>query len=422
MRNIRPDEYMVICDDELGAVYAARKGIVRTTTPDHAQAIKGCLKQYLENQMPGQDRRDLEIYLAQYFGDAADLPIVPCPNLMERDTLNRVELLVATDCNLRCRYCYAHGGNYGMHAEKMTPAAARTYLTNLLVGRYHRVQKVSFFGGEPTLCPDTIQAVCEFFSEHTKNGTFDEMPCFLMVSNGTLIDERMANLIHKYRIGVTISIDGPEEIHDLNRVDAAGNGSYARVVRGIELLNQVGSPPLLLEATYTSKHKELGYTWDGVREYLQNRFHTKDVMLACCMGGGMDESLAYESHNPRIQDIGEVPFPNIEFTSQCLSSGKISDVGCDVAYGSMLILPNGDIYPCHFFVQHKEFQIAAFRGGDFDFSNYGSVLSRFSTVLKSRNARCAGCWAKQVCSTCPAEFLVTNSSGTLFGLGVELSS
>lgn len=115
------------------------------------------------------------------------------------------------------------------------------------------------------LCPDTIQAVCEFFEESTKNGIFDEMPHFLMVSNGTLIDEKMANLIHMYDIKVTISIDGPEEIHDLNRVDAAGKGSFSRVIRGIEMLNQVGSPPALLEATYTMKHKELGYTWDDTR-------------------------------------------------------------------------------------------------------------------------------------------------------------
>ena len=52
-----------------------------------------------------------------------------------------------------------------------------------------------------------------------------------MVSNGTLIDEKMANLIHMYDIKVTISIDGPEEIHDLNRVDAAGKGSFSRVIR-----------------------------------------------------------------------------------------------------------------------------------------------------------------------------------------------
>ena len=412
MCDIRPDEYMVIYDEELGAVYGARKGIVKPTAPGHAQAIENCLQQYFEGKMSEQDRQDFEAYMKRSFGDAPDLLIEPCPNLFERDELNRLQILVATDCNLRCKYCYAHGGNYGMKSERLSPSIACTYLTKLLVGKYRRVKKVSFFGGEPTLCPDTIQAVCEFFEESTENGIFDEMPHFLMVSNGTLIDEKMANLIHMYDIKVTISIDGPEEIHDLNRVDAAGKGSFSRVIRGIEMLNQVGSPPALLEATYTMKHKKLGYTWDDILDYLRKEFHTKDVMLASCNGGGIEDGLAYENNDPRIQDIGETPFPDIGFTVHCLDSGKISDAGCDVAYGSMALLPNGDIYPCQFFVQHKEFKIADFHNGDFDFSDYDSVLSRFSAISKSRNERCANCWAKQVCSSCPAEFLVTGESGS----------
>ena len=36
MSDIRPDEYMVIYDEELGAVYGARKGIVKPTAPGHA--------------------------------------------------------------------------------------------------------------------------------------------------------------------------------------------------------------------------------------------------------------------------------------------------------------------------------------------------------------------------------------------------
>lgn len=409
MCKIKPDEYMIIHDNELGAVYAAQKGIIRTTTPDHAQAMEDCLHQYFEGQMSDQEQENFEAYMEKFFGDAPYLPIEPCPNLLERDELNRLEILVATDCNLRCRYCYAHGGNYGMKAERLTPSTACIYLTKLLVGKYHRVRRVSFFGGEPTLCPDTIQAVCEFFRDNTEKGVFNEMPCFLMVSNGTLIDEKIANLIHRYNILVTISIDGPKDIHDLNRVDAAGKGSYSRVVHGINLLNQVGSPPALLEATYTMKHKELGYMFDGIQEYLRNRFHTNNVMVANCLSSGIDGNLAYKSNDPRIQDIGKAPFPSIDFTLQCLNSGKISDVGCDVAYGSVALLPNGDIYPCHFFIQHEEFRIANFHDGNFDFSDYNSVLSQFSAVSKSKNKRCTNCWAKQICTYCPAEFLIMDS-------------
>lgn len=51
MSDIRPDEYMVIYDEELGAAYGARKGIVKPTAPGHAQAIENCLQQYFEGKM-----------------------------------------------------------------------------------------------------------------------------------------------------------------------------------------------------------------------------------------------------------------------------------------------------------------------------------------------------------------------------------
>lgn len=36
MEKIKYDEYMVVHDDELGVVYAPRKGLLKTTAPDHA--------------------------------------------------------------------------------------------------------------------------------------------------------------------------------------------------------------------------------------------------------------------------------------------------------------------------------------------------------------------------------------------------
>ncbi|MBO5282910.1 MAG: radical SAM protein [Lachnospiraceae bacterium] len=406
MGKINADEYMVIHDEELGVVYAARKNAIKTTTPKHAQAINKCLNDYLDGKMPEQDCQKLECYMEKSFEKCDDLPLASCPNLLEREVLHRMEIIIINDCNLRCKYCYAHGGNYDMKTQKMSAETAHIFLQKLLVGRYNRVEIVSFFGGEPTMCPDTIQEICNFFAENVKNGIFDEMPQFLMVSNGTLIDEKIAAMIHKYHIGVTISIDGPMEINDLNRVDIYGKGSFSKIVRGIELLNRVGSPPVLLEATYTMRHKELGYTWEGIRDYLREHFQTENVMIAGCSSGGIEDGLAYEDWDPHIQDLGKMPFPNIEFTAKRLAAKEINDIGCDVAYGSIALLPNGDIYPCHFFVNHGEFLIAKYDGDDFDFSNYEHVLSRFEEIHKLKYARCTECWAKTVCSSCSAQFLL----------------
>ena len=399
MEKIKYDEYMVVYDDELGVVYAPRRGLLKTTTPDHAQAIEDCLKQYFDNTMSVQEKQDLENYMERSFGNSANLPISSCPNLLERDTLRRLEILVANDCNLRCRYCYAHGGNYGKKAERMSPETVCTYLQALLIGKYKSVSVVMFFGGEPTLCPDTIQAACEFFERNVGKGTLEKMPQFVMVSNGTLIDEKMARLIHKYDINVTISIDGPQDINDLNRVDAAGNGAFERAVRGIELLRAVGKPPGLIEATYTAAHAEMGYTKEDIYDYLKEKFDT-DIMVGDCESGG-DERLVYSDQDMHIRD-GEMPLSNIAAMGRRLSAETLDGIGCDVALASVSLLPNGELYPCHYFVGHPEYRLASFRDGAFDFSLYENILPRFTKLNKLSNPLCEDCWAKAVCKPCPA--------------------
>ena len=273
MAKILADQFMVTYDEEVGVVYVPRKGIVKTTTPKHAKAIEVCLADYFNGNMSSQDKAAFENYMEKALKGVDDLPIAPCKAMNERDMLRRIEIVIANDCNLRCRYCYAHGGSYDMKIQRMTPDIVCNYLTKLLIGKYRYVSIVTFFGGEPTLCPDTIEAVCKFFAENVERGLLEKMPVFLMVSNGTLIDENMADIIHKYEIHVTISVDGPPEINDLFRVDAAGNGTFLKVSKGIDALNKAGSAPVLLEATYTAKHKEMGYTKEGIQDYLKNYFH-----------------------------------------------------------------------------------------------------------------------------------------------------
>ncbi len=272
MKKIEKDEFLVTYDEEIGVVYTPRKGVVRTTTPEHANKIKRFLLQYEQGKMSKEEMQRFEKYMRGSLAEYDDLPVDECLSLDERDILRRMEIIVTNECNLRCKYCYAHGGSYDMKVQKMSPYIACEYLEKLLLGKYRYVEYITFFGGEPTLCPDTILAICEFFENNVQKHNFEKMPKFSMISNGTLIDENMAEIIKKYDIGMTISIDGPEEINNLLRVDTFGKGSFERISRGIELLVKKDVPPLLLEATYTSKHKDLGYSKENIREYLKENF------------------------------------------------------------------------------------------------------------------------------------------------------
>lgn len=403
---IRQGQFMTAYNEELGIVYAARKGKLKTTTPEHAKAIGECLRQYGEGALSESDREALEGYLENAFRETEDLPVVEARDVMERKVLRRIELLVVNECNLNCKYCYAHGGSYDRKAQRMQPDEAEAYLRKLLIGKYRYVGIVTFFGGEPTLCPDTIKRVCEFFEACVQDGTFEKMPVFLMVSNGTLIDKDMAEMIHRFRIGVTVSVDGPQEIHDLLRVDAAGRGTFTSVSRGIENLRKADAAPVLLEATYTTRHKELGYTKEDIRNYLTERFGVKNVMTADCIGSGADGRLAYTDWEIHAGENGEMLSGEVRHAYHCLREKEISPIGCDAGFGSILLMPDGDVYPCHSFVGHPEYRMASFRERRFDFSGYQRVLQKLKKAGKFERAECDGCWAKAVCLSCPAQMLL----------------
>ena len=65
-------------------------------------------------------------------------------------------------------------------------------------------------------------------------------------------------VLHRYRIHVTISIDGPAEINDQLRVFPNGYKTHDLVLRNIQKLRAHGIEPAMVEATYTAVHERAG--------------------------------------------------------------------------------------------------------------------------------------------------------------------
>jgi uncharacterized protein len=61
-------------------------------------------------------------------------------------------------------------------------------------------------------------------------------------TNGTLVTKEWADFIRRWNIGVGVSIDGPRQVHDANRVTRAGKGTFDRAIRGARLLKEEGIP------------------------------------------------------------------------------------------------------------------------------------------------------------------------------------
>jgi uncharacterized protein len=57
-------------------------------------------------------------------------------------------------------------------------------------------------------------------------------------TNGTLIDDAWGEFFHEHNFLIGLSLDGPQAMHDAYRVDKAGEPTWDRVMRGLDLLQE----------------------------------------------------------------------------------------------------------------------------------------------------------------------------------------
>ena len=86
--------------------------------------------------------------------------------------------------------------------------------------------------GEPLLLgPKKMFKLCSMLRAALPN------PCEVHVqTNGVLLTDDFIDIFVRFDVGISISIDGPADVHDRFRVDKRGQGSYDSVRKAIALL------------------------------------------------------------------------------------------------------------------------------------------------------------------------------------------
>jgi uncharacterized protein len=149
----------------------------------------------------------------------------------------RIELLVVQPtpfCNIDCRYCY-------LPERNSKAVVARDTLANLFSqvfasGWLGDGLSVVWHAGEPMVLPIAFYQDAFRLIDRLK-------PAELLVAhsfqtNGTLIDEAWCAFFADERVNVGVSIDGPRQFHDRNRLTRAGRGTFDRTIAGIRLLRR----------------------------------------------------------------------------------------------------------------------------------------------------------------------------------------
>lgn len=180
-----------------------------------------------------------EMFLVEEGSD--DVKLREVQNTIDTLPIAIMYLILAGSCNLRCPGCYLgqviYGEKQGSFGKLMSKETVKDSLDLFkTVVEAHEVlnPEIVLYGGEPLL----NKAGLKFAVEYAKQ----QMPdCTITLNtNATLVDLEIAELLKRNDVGVAVSIDGPKEIHDLNRPDALGNGSFDRTLEGFFTLQKHG--------------------------------------------------------------------------------------------------------------------------------------------------------------------------------------
>lgn len=141
-------------------------------------------------------------------------------------------------CNLDCKYCfYLEKEQFYPDNEKwkMSEDRLESFVRDYIAAQPGQEVSFAFQGGEPTLLGvNYFRKVVEFQKKHAQGKTIETA----FQTNGTLLDDEWGEFLAENQFLVGLSIDGPAEVHDANRVDKKGRATHKEVVRGLNILHK----------------------------------------------------------------------------------------------------------------------------------------------------------------------------------------
>lgn len=169
-------------------------------------------------------------------------------------------------CNMRCAYCfYADESrirqvpSYGL----MSRDTARCILEKFAsCGAEH--WSFAFQGGEPTLAG--LGFFEDFAAMERQLGYTAGNTAHAIQTNGLTADADWASLWKRENYLVGLSLDGSHDVHDYFRRDAAGKGSYSRVLQTARLLEKAQVPFNILTVVTPSAARHIQSIFNGYKK------------------------------------------------------------------------------------------------------------------------------------------------------------
>jgi uncharacterized protein len=317
--------------------------------------------------------------------------------------IQALSLAIAQKCNLGCAYCYAQQGEFGGAAKNMPAETAHQAVDLLLADAAPGARlNLAFLGGEPLVNRSVLQSATRRAAELAKSSGLTLT--FSITTNGTLLTPADGDFFEEFGFALTVSLDGPQEVHDGLRMYKDGRGSFDCVMKNVRpLLSRQRRMQVSARVTVTPKNLALRRTLDT---FIRAGFHSvgfspmlsapnrHNEMQADDLEVMLGEMIDCGREFERRTRAGErYPFANMLNAMREIEKGTHRPYPCGAGAGYFGVSADGDLAACHRFVGDSE--------GVMGSLSTGVDAKRRSEWLAERHVHrqqpCRDCWARYLC-------------------------
>ncbi|MCH5248313.1 MAG: radical SAM protein [Lachnospiraceae bacterium] len=329
-----------------------------------------------------------------------------------------LKLLLTNRCNLNCRYCY-EGSKKTNTLNDIKGKKAIDFYFDLLIKEYENIGfiPIVYHGGEPLLEFSLMKELTEYANEKLckLNNKKVKNCAFSFTTNGILLNEKMYDFFIKNNFDISISIDGKQKTHDLNRVDYSNNGSFTKVFFNANELKKVLGNKLKVRMTVTPD--TIADLSQNVSWFIEEGFTNIGIVLDYFADWtGKLESIEEEFR--KLQNIYITYRKNNKEFIVDIFDGKIKSylvkeapAYCNAGYGSITVDADGEIYPCVYGINEQMAIGNVYKG--INYKEYSKKIAEALSKDEQRISNCVNCEIQYFCHAKKCGFLNHATTGFL---------
>ena len=281
---------------------------------------------------------------------------------------------VGSRCNMHCRYCYyLDKGQYSSHARqsRMSFDLLERLIRQTIESNPGPVVSFTWHGGEPTLAGlDFYRRALELERKYLPKGwrAWNNLQ-----TNGLMLNAAWCRFLHEHGFDVGLSIDGSQSVHDQNRRDLGGQGTWSRVSQGIARLKDAGIRPDLLCTVNAASEQAPLEVYQALRDTGSGWIQFIPIVVRRPDGTLAPESVTPEGYGRFLcavfdawlyHDLGALDVQLFAETARIWAGGQASLCWMAPTCGRVLIVEeDGSVYACDHFVdpEHRLGNLASAR-------------------------------------------------------------